>query len=278
MIESAGLRADAFFLETTPGPLFVLLYEPAGPVRGGFVYLPPFAEEMNKSRRMAALQARACAQAGYAVLLLDFFGTGDSAGDFGDADWTTWKTNARAAAEWLQTRIGQPVGLWGLRTGALLAAELASAPGQAFSALVFWQPVLNGDTFLTQFLRLKIATEMLSDGDKVDTQSLKTSLEAGESVEIAGYQLSSKLALGLRQAKMETLTPLVQRVVWREVVAQADRPVTPPSLRTVSRWQQAGLGVDAGTAVGEPFWITPEIAESSLLIKSTMQGIEGSTP
>ena len=38
--------------------------------RGAVVYVHPFAEELNKSRRMAALQARAMAAAGYAVVSL----------------------------------------------------------------------------------------------------------------------------------------------------------------------------------------------------------------
>lgn len=272
MIESAGLRADAFFLEADPGPLFALLYEPTGVVRGGFVYVHPFAEEMNKARRMAALQARAWAQAGYAVLLLDLYGCGDSAGDFGEADWVIWKNNARSAADWLERRVGQPVGLWGLRVGALLAAEVASQSPTAFSALVLWQPVVNGDAFLTQFLRLKVATEMLADGgDKVDTQALKKMLEAGEHVEIAGYSLSPALARGLREAKLDALKSTVETIVWREVVAQSDRPLAPPSLRVVQQWREGGCSVDAATAVGEPFWITPEIAESHALIESTLQ-------
>lgn len=47
--------------------------------RGSIVYIHPFAEEMNKSRRMAALQARALTLAGFAVLQLDLIGCGDEA-------------------------------------------------------------------------------------------------------------------------------------------------------------------------------------------------------
>ena len=40
-----------------------------------------WAEEMNKARRMAALQARLLAENGYAVLQIDLHGCGDSSGD-----------------------------------------------------------------------------------------------------------------------------------------------------------------------------------------------------
>ena len=57
---------EAFFLPAEPGTRFALFY-PAQQVkpRGGVLYVHPFGEEMNKSRRMAALQARAFAAAGY---------------------------------------------------------------------------------------------------------------------------------------------------------------------------------------------------------------------
>jgi alpha/beta superfamily hydrolase len=42
------------------------------------------AEELNKSRHVAAAQARAFAAAGYSVLQIDLYGCGDSSGDFGE--------------------------------------------------------------------------------------------------------------------------------------------------------------------------------------------------
>jgi exosortase A-associated hydrolase 2 len=82
--------ARPFFLPAGPRALFALHHEPTAPVRGAIVYVPPFGEEMNKSRRMAALQARALAAAGWHVLQIDLFGTGDSEGDFAEATWDAW--------------------------------------------------------------------------------------------------------------------------------------------------------------------------------------------
>jgi len=46
---------------------------------------------MNKSRRMVALQARALAGRGFAVLQMDALGCGDSAGDMQDATWADFQ-------------------------------------------------------------------------------------------------------------------------------------------------------------------------------------------
>jgi exosortase A-associated hydrolase 2 len=65
---------------------------------GLVVHVHPFAEEMNKSRRMAAQQARALAAAGFAVLQIDLLGCGDSAGDSSDATWAAWLADVVWAA------------------------------------------------------------------------------------------------------------------------------------------------------------------------------------
>src|SRR5436190_21776504 len=90
---------------------------------GAMLYLHPFAEEMNKSRRMAAMQARALAAAGWTVLQLDLFGCGDSEGEFGSASWTQWLDDAAAAIEWLDADTGSTPALWGVRTGCLLTVQ-----------------------------------------------------------------------------------------------------------------------------------------------------------
>ena len=89
-----------FFLEGRGGPLFALYHPPlAGEPRAIVVHCPAFAEEMNKSRRMVALQARAFVEQGLGTLVFDLFGTGDSAGDFGDATWDGWLADVRVALD-----------------------------------------------------------------------------------------------------------------------------------------------------------------------------------
>src|SRR5436190_24333737 len=100
MAEGAGF--EVFFLPAEPGARFALFHPARGPVvRGGILYVHPFAEEMNKSRRMAAQQIRAFTQCGYAVLQIDLYGCGDSSGDFGDARWDIWKSDLALAVTWL---------------------------------------------------------------------------------------------------------------------------------------------------------------------------------
>ena len=82
---------QAFFLPSDNGQRFCLYHPPQGsPPQGRVLYLHPFAEELNSTRRVVAQQARALAKAGYGVLQIDLLGCGDSSGEFADATWAAW--------------------------------------------------------------------------------------------------------------------------------------------------------------------------------------------
>jgi exosortase A-associated hydrolase 2 len=265
--------AIPFFLKVGKGERFCLYHaaESGETPRAAFVYIHPFAEEMNKARRMAALQSRAFAKAGIAVLQIDLFGCGDSSGDFSEACWETWKDDVRAAAQWLENRTGKPVGLWGLRLGALLALDAAASADIPFEELILWQPVTNGETFLTQFLRMRLAGEMLASGGEKSggTQELRAKMAAGESLEVAGYELAPALAAsidGMNAAKMPiTATP----VHWFELVADTDRPMPPAAARVASAWEERGVQLHRHLVTGTPFWASQEITECDALLDAT---------
>ncbi|WP_426167271.1 hydrolase 2, exosortase A system-associated [Pseudoduganella sp. R-34] len=252
---------------------FGLYHAPQAPCRGAWLYLPPLGEEMNKARRMAALQAAALARQGYAVLQLDLHGCGDSAGDFGDASWDSWLADVAAGLQWLAATLGpvlaQPPGLWGLRLGALLALDHASRAAVPPSALLLWQPVLQGSAHLTQFLRLKVAARMLGEqAGEGGTAALRAALARGEALEIAGYTLAPALALGFDGLDASRLPPPCP-VHWCEVVADAGRPLPPAAARVLKAWQEAGVVAATRLAPGPQFWATQEIAEAPDLLAAT---------
>lgn len=261
---------DAFFLPVEPGQRCCILNTPPAGVapRRGVVYLHPFAEEMNKARRMAALQARRLAAEGCAVLQIDLYGCGDSSGDFSDARWDAWKRDAHAAIAWLSQRYRLPITMWGLRIGAVLAAEMAD--DEAVDHLLLWQPITNGGQFLSQFLRLRLASEMLASGAATTAvRELVERLHQGESLEIAGYELHPDLAAQIERLKLEALTPAVKRVDWMEVIADRTLSLRVAAKKVLEIWRAAGIEANATQAVGDPFWSTIEIAECDELVELT---------
>ena len=264
------VHPEAFFLPagaaqtTQSGQRFCLFYPAESgasgdAARGLVLYIHPFAEEMNKARRMAALQSRALAQAGYAVLQIDLLGCGDSSGDFGDATWQGWVRDVVQGCHWLRKQSntpgadsGQlPLWLWGLRAGCLLAVEAARQLG-APSNFLFWQPPAAGKPLLQQFLRLKVAGDLLGGQAKGVMEGLRQQLAAGSPAEIAGYLLLPGLATGLEQATLAPparLSP-AQRLEWFEVSTREDASLIPISTQTIVQWQQAGFKVGSHVVRG----------------------------
>lgn len=266
--------ATPMFLDsrsTAGGQRFCMLHRPQNAL-GAIVYVHPFAEEMNKARRMAALQSRAFAHAGYAVLQIDLFGCGDSAGDFGDATWDDWIDDVADAAHWLRSQFDVPLTLWGLRAGCLIASETARRESLACDFL-FWQPVTNGKLALQQHLRLQLAKDMLDGQARGTTDRLRARLASGESVEIAGYSLNPCLAQGLDSAM---LAPAGQgRSAWVEVSTRDESSLLPATAAVVERWKASGHGVRQRVVQGPSFWATTEIEEAPALIDATLDVVGG---
>lgn len=266
---------NAFFLPVEPGERFCIFHPAQGRDRGrGLVYVHPFAEEMNKARRMAALQARNLAAEGFAVLQIDLLGCGDSSGDFADARWDLWIRDVSTAVEWLRQRAPK-VSLWGLRLGAVLAAEVARDPRAAIDHLLLWQPVVNGAQFMTQFLRLRLASEMLADGAASSAiDQLRAQLAGGQSLEIAGYELHPELAAAVGQLNLAAVVPKLKNVHWMEVGDDPAAPLRPASRRVLDAWRAGGVAASTSMVAGEPFWSTLEIAECEPLLRATTEAMK----
>lgn len=287
-------QPEAFFLPAQPpesGQRFCIYYPSthSGTPKGLVLYIHPFAEEMNKSRRMAALQARALAQAGFAVLQTDLLGCGDSSGDFGDATWAAWVNDVVQGCQWLRSRnpsnndgiAPTPLWLWGLRAGCLVAVEAASRLDEPCNFL-FWQPPAAGKSLLQQFLRLKVAGDMLGGQAKGAMEAMRDQFAQGDSVEIAGYRVSPSLASGLEQA---VLTPppgatRKQRLLWIELSTRQDAALSPISGKVVFEWRESGVDCQNHTVHGPAFWQTVEIEDALALIEATISAlmVSASTP
>lgn len=266
---------DAFFIDAgSTGQRLVVHHRPRGRLRGNLVYVHPFAEEMNKSRRMAALQSRALAAAGYAVLQIDLMGCGDSSGEFGDASWDDWLADVQRAAAWLRDQGDAPLWLWGLRAGCLLAAQAGAQLG--CGRFLFWQPPASGAVLLQQFLRLKSMGQLQTANDKVSTSALQQRLHAGESIEIAGYCLPPAVAQGMERATMAppTTPQAGARVVVAELTMREPAEPSPATASQIARWRDAGFATDGLVVSGPAFWQTTEIELAPALLAATTAALD----
>lgn len=257
-----------FFLPASGGQRYCLLHlpPPGRSARGGIVYVHPFAEELNKSRHVAAAQARAFAAAGYSVLQIDLFGCGDSSGDFGEARWDIWRNDLHLACAWLAQRVDGPLTVWGLRLGALLALDFASRAPLPLAHLLLWQPELDGRRVIDRFLRLRLASGMLAGGAREAPGHARAALANGEPVEVAGYLLAPELAHAIDGVRASALMPAVP-VYWLDY--QAPGQHAPPLPQLAREWREHGAAVHVASFGDGPFWHSGELLACPQLLHAT---------
>jgi len=267
------------FIDCAGRSIFVQRFLAASQVafQGTVLHLAAFAEEMNKSRAMVAAQAREMARIGYDVLVPDYFGCGDSGGEFSEASWTVWREDMRTCLTQLRRDPAVPVVLWGLRLGALMAIQLSSMLATPPSRLVLWNPVLNGGLQMTQFLRLRLANSMMHGAAKEKAADLQAMLEEQGLLEVAGYELPKALFQQVTALKAAEMTPPAPcDLFWREVSPSA-AALPLPAKDLITQWQpHAGVNIDAAVIEGPPFWSTQEIAHSQQLITATTDHLRAS--
>jgi uncharacterized protein len=244
--------------------------------RGIVVHAHAFGEEMNKTRRMAALMSRRLAEHGWTVVQIDLAGCGDSSGDFADATLSGWGRDLQLA---LQRELADTpeaadteIWLWAVRGGALLLPPLLEKYPHA--NLLLWQPSLSGPTLLAQFLRLKIAAVSIAGGERTDGKALRRQLTSDRYIDVAGYRMTEQLAAELDGARLDLPDSYRGRVVWLESQGAQPGELSPLARAQCTRWIAAGHDVTALTAPGPPFWQTQETTEAPAFIEDSLAAIE----
>jgi len=164
------------------------LYHPArgDHAHGGAVVLcGPIGQEHIRSHRAVLQLARRLSRGGFHCLRFDYFGCGDSHGEFVDGGVERWLEDVAAAVEELRAGTAtRHLCLIGLRLGATLAA-LAGARVGLPESMVLWDPVVVGDAYLDQLVR--------QHQSWLEGSFAKSAPGADDQVEILGFPMSGSL-------------------------------------------------------------------------------------
>ncbi len=156
-IRTAAGRKHAIYFGAKGRTLFGFYHPPKeGPWRDvGVVLCPPIGTDRTRSDHAYRQLAEMLADAGFACLRFDLFGTGDSGGDESEpALLRAWLDDVGQAIEEVRARSGaSAVSLVGLRLGATLAMLHAAELGEVDS-LVLWSPCVSGAGFVTEVTKL----------------------------------------------------------------------------------------------------------------------------
>lgn len=180
-------------------------YEPPRAARAGaraVVLCYPWGQEYIRAHRSMRQLANMLCAAGYHVLRFDYFGTGDSAGEFPEASLRGWEQDIETAMEELRDTSGATrIGLIGLRLGATLATHVAVRKKKAIDALVLWDPVVSGPEYLEEMLGTTADHKDAAERVSPDFAA------AGSGREVRGFPLTDAFADEIRAIDLSKLVP-----------------------------------------------------------------------
>lgn len=228
------------FISGSIGPLCVMhwLGKPdATPV----LLLAPLQEELNKSRYQLNRIAQHLQSKGHAVLLGDYSGTGDSAGDWQDARLSLWQQDVQLWLHYLAQRYSAPAHIVSLRAGALCI------PNDFSGARTLCFPVLNGKAVVTQWIRQKLFASRLAGGNDSTASLTETWRDRG--LELGGYFNHPDLLaeLELAQANAESSST--------HIIELSNNNEPTPAIKSFCERSHASWA----PVSGEAFWQATEI-------------------
>lgn len=254
-----------FFIPGLDRRLYAVLFRPESPrASAGIVVCPPFADEALHAHRTLVEFCRLLAATGVPALYFDYLGTGDSEGAFEESSLATYLEDIGIATRFLRDR-GEvhQCGLLGLRLGATLAIQ-AAGKEPALSPLILWAPLADPSAYFRTFLRRRLFTEMTTLGRAVTTlESLRRALDAGQSVDVQGYEISPAMA-----RDFATLG-------GADGAAGAGRPALVAGIGVTGRdmassLAEAGFAVTAFHVDTESFWELARVGRPEALYEKTL--------
>lgn len=222
-----------------------------------------------------ALFALRLASEGHACLIVDLYGTGDSDGEFDEGRWDIWLDDLQRAKDWLIARDLREINLLGIRFGACLATTLARQSATEYTRLLMWQPVIRGKSFMTQFLRLKMVSDMVDSSSQLSTTELREISAGGEPIEVAGYKIRHELLASIDAFDMlDDAPPVGTEVSIFEVTPSAAPRYSLDCQRLVKQWSDAGTNVVSSLIGGHQFWSSTETVVVPELVDATFRAMQ----
>jgi exosortase A-associated hydrolase 1/exosortase A-associated hydrolase 2 len=250
---------------------------PRGPQMGAVLAVQACLDEQALSRRMLAHAARGMAEAGWWMLTVDAFGTGDSAGDHGEASLERWRDDLGEAARRLRMQAPHgPLVLLGVRLGALLAVDLARLLPQPPQGLVLWNPPARGAALVDPLHRL--ARLGKRDGDAREGEAQGEPGSAATPMQLAGWPIAPTLLQGLRglrlDAAMAPASPGAGIHVIQTQRLAGNGTAPPPAIAAaLAAWEQTGWQARFSTLVGEPWWSAMDPCDPAPLTAHTLAAL-----
>lgn len=255
---------DAFYFGEQPKTLFGAYHAPyaARDRRHGIIMCMPLGQEYVRSHRSFRQLAVNLAAAGFHVLRFDYYGAGDSSGNYEDGNVQQWLDD-------IDTAIGElkdygdirTISAVGLRMGATLAL-LYGSQRKKLHRLVMWDPVINGRNYLSE------VSEMHEDWLKDLLPQPPEDIVQNGGQEVLGFPLSTQMAGSIADIDILDVTAMPAEGVL--IIESEDHE---NNTRLAQRFRQQGVSCNKETIPGSRVWRKGEALNSVLMSNETLQSI-----
>jgi pimeloyl-ACP methyl ester carboxylesterase len=247
-----------------------MLHLPEGACREpGVVFCNAFGDERRSSALTMARLARSVAGRGFPVLRFDYWGCGDSPGEFADATVQTQLEDIRSAVGFLREETSaKSVCLLGLRFGATLAVRAADDE-PACAALVLVQPVPDGAAYVDAEVKRKLVRGMITKA----LGGIASAAPEDEVIDLDGYALRRKTVEQMRALRIE---PGGNAARCKTVIIQVsfNEKLRPESEAARAAFQACGATADIVTLVMPPFWSRHDAMPTTVLEEAVCGWLE----
>lgn len=229
-----------FFLNRDGQRLFSVLHRVDTVADRAVVVCAPLFDEKLWSHRVFVNFARFLAARGVPTLRFDYFGDGESEGRFEEASVATRVRDIHDAIDFCRRETGASrVVLVGSGYGATLALRATlEQPHGAVSAVIAWSPVIDGERYLNDVLRVHLSAQMLLHRKVIhDREALVARILADDTVNIEGYEIGK---------------PLFSQIVGANVVEMLHKSATPVLIQQVGPAERVDSQYEAVSRLPRP--------------------------
>jgi len=244
--------------------------------RKGVIFCDSLMDEKYFSHRVLVNFARLLQANGYFAFLFDYYGNGDSEGDFENTKLDTYLSDVKAAAASLMEVAGvEEVCLLGLRFGAVFAS-LFAAEEKRVERLILWSPVIDAGKYIYDSLRSNLNAQFAAYKKiRFNRDQLVEQIKNNILVMVDGYGISRDFYLGLSQVNLEEIK---MRSEMKTLLIDISKNTG--ALQREPEMIFRGSSQYKGTVVqDDPFWIARRtnhryVSESKVLFEKTLFWLE----
>lgn len=259
---------DIEFINGVQGKWCLSKWMPVFEFTNVIILLPPFGEELNRVRQIFAQLASSLAQQGFLVLLPDFYGTGDSEGNFSDIDLESWSKDFSLLTELYSN---YKLGFVACRFGGFLldffySCSVIPHNSTAFNRVVLWQPIYDIQHFWKQISRLSKLKSLVHSSHG---SSHKISSSDSLYLESGGYYIPQEFVNQTLSFSKVSFIFSDHQILWLECNENSLAPTSLIKyLNEIKSNQNSNFSIKSIPV--SSFWLTQEHTDVTLLLNITL--------